>query len=104
MEVRKARMRKYSYESMLRAVGRVLDEAAIQSFAIRDEENGLLVETFAENGEREHALDFSLGDLAELVELKSGAEASPRYERSYAHDDGTLRAFMRRHELVGAGR
>lgn len=97
-------MRKYSYESMLRAVGRVLDEAEVRGFAIRDEENGLLVETFTDSGERELALDFSLGDLVELIELRSGAAAAPRYERSYAHDEGTLRAFMRRHELVGAGR
>jgi hypothetical protein len=97
-------MRKYSYESMLRAVGRVLDEAEVQSFAIRDEENGLLVETFAGEGERELALNFSLGDLVELIELKSGADTSPRYERSYAHDEDTLRTFLRHHELVGAGR
>ena len=45
-------MRKYSYESILRAVGRVLDDAEARSFAIRDEENGLLVETFDGVGKR----------------------------------------------------
>ena len=38
-------MRTYSYESILRAVGRVLDEAEVAGFAIRDTRDGLVVET-----------------------------------------------------------
>jgi hypothetical protein len=100
-------MRKYSYESILSAVGRVLDEADARSFAIRDEENGLLVQTFGDNGSPDLRLDFDLADLIELVERKSYGIDASTYERGYAHDnhhDDTLRHFLARRELVGAGR
>ncbi len=93
-------MRQYSYESILHAVGRVLDEAEARGFAIRDEENGLLVQTFDERGEPAYTFRLSLADLAELVDR----DEAPRYERSYAHDEGTLHQFLGRRELVGAGR
>jgi hypothetical protein len=96
-------MQKYSYESILRAVGRVLDEADARSFAIRDGENGLRVETDIA-GNEPLVLDFGLADLVKLVDLKGQAEEQPHYERSYAHDENTLRHFIVRHELVGAGR
>lgn len=97
-------MRKYSYESILSAVGRVLDEADARSFAIRDEENGLLVQTFGANGKPDLKLDFDLADLVELVEQRSRSHDNAEYSRGYAHDDETLRHFLARHELVGAGR
>lgn len=97
-------MRKYSCESILRTVGRVLDEADAKSFAIRDTENGLRVETFDRDGKQKLVLDFGLADVAELVEMKSGADAYPSYERSYAHDEGTLHQFLERHQLIVAGR
>ncbi|MBF6592125.1 MAG: hypothetical protein IVW57_16570 [Ktedonobacterales bacterium] len=93
-------MREYSYEGILRAVGRVLDEAEAKGFAIRDEENGLLVQTFDERGEPQHTLTFGLGDLVELLDR----DEAPRYERRYTHDEGTLLQFLGRRELVGAGR
>src|SRR5262249_6355361 len=46
-EVRQELMRKYSYESILRAVGQVLDEAEVRGFAIEDDEDGLMVRTHA---------------------------------------------------------
>ena len=105
-------MRRYSYESVLRAVGRVLDEADVAGFAIRDTQDGLVVETQgrAFGREGDDALHLELRDLVELIEWTSGEgehdREAPRYERSYAHDDGTLRAVLRSHsrELVGAGR
>ena len=97
-------MRKYSYESILRAVGRVLDEADARSFAIRDEESGLLVQTFDTDGKPELKLDFDLADLVELVDRKSHGDEAHAYKRGYAHDDDTLRHFLARHELVGAVR
>ena len=93
-------MQKYSYEGILRAVGRVLDEAGAKGFAIRNEENGLLVQMFDVQGETGYTLNLDLADLAELVDR----DESPRYEHSYAHDEGTLRQFLGRRELVGAGR
>jgi hypothetical protein len=97
-------MRKYSYESILSAVGRVLDEADARSFAIRDEENGLLVQTFGANGSPDLRLDFDLADLIELVERKSSGVDASTYVRGFAHDDDTLRLFLAQRELVGAGR
>jgi len=97
-------MRTYSYESILRAVGRVLDEADARSFAIRDEENGLLVETFDSNGAPSVKLDFDLADLVELVDGHTRTKDEPAYRRGYAHDDDSLRHFLTRHALVGASR
>jgi hypothetical protein len=97
-------MRKYSYESILRTVGQVLDEADAKSFAIQDTENGLRVEMLDRDGKQEVVLDLGLADVAELVEMKSEAGPYPSYERSYAHDEGTLHQFLERHQLVGAGR
>lgn len=97
-------MRKYSYESILSAVGRMLDDADARGFAIRDEENGLLVQAFGVDGKPDLKLDFDLSDLVELVERTARADEKPAFERGYAHDDDTLRHFLARHELVGAGR
>lgn len=99
-------MRTYSYESILRAVGRVLDEAEAAGFAIRDTGDGLVVETKGSAFGREE-FHLGLSDLVELVEWASGEHEReiPRYERSYAHDEGTLRDVLRSHsrEFVGAG-
>lgn len=97
-------MRKYSYESILSAVGRVLDDADARGFAIREEENGLLVQTFDADGRVNLKLDFDLSDLIELVGRTARVDEMPAFERGYAHDDDTLRHFLARHELVGAGR
>ncbi|HLZ21908.1 MAG TPA: hypothetical protein VKQ30_07290 [Ktedonobacterales bacterium] len=97
-------MRKYSYQSILSAVGRVLDEADAQSFAIRDGENGLHVHALRTDGTPDLKLDFDLADLIELVERNNRTHDAPVYKRGYAHDDDTLRHFLTRHELVGASR
>lgn len=103
-------MRRYSYECVLRAVGRVLDEAEVAGFAIRNTQDGLVVETQSQAFGREgaDALHLGLRDLVELIEWTSAEHEreTPRYERSYAHDEGTLRAVLRSrsHDLVGAGR
>lgn len=100
-------MRTYSYESLLRAVGRVLDEAEAEGFAIRNTQDGLVVETQSRALAPEGVpLHLELRDLVELIEWTSSAREreTPRYERSYAHDEGTLRTVLRSRELVGAGR
>lgn len=96
-------MRKYSYESILSAVGQVLDEVEAQSFAIRDDGNGLRVETMSASGEP-LVLNFNLADLVELIDMKVRAGDEPHYERSYGRDERTLEHFLERHELIGAGR
>lgn len=102
-------MRRYSYESVLRAVGRVLDDADVTGFAIRNTQDGLVVETQGGAFDREgnDVLHLGLRDLVELIEWttdeREHERETPRYERSYAHDEGTLLAVLRRRELVGAG-
>lgn len=97
-------MHRYSCESILSAVGRVLDEANVRRFSITAMEDGLLVETVVDEDERRLAINFGLQDLAELVEKTSPDERAPRYARGYGRDEGTLRSFMERHTLVGATR
>jgi len=98
-------MSKYNYESILSAVGRVLDEVGACGFAIREHDDGLLVEASAAADAQPLAFTFGVADLVELVERQGARDdEAPRYERSYAHDEGTLRHILKRRELVGAGR
>lgn len=100
-------MRKYSYESILRAVGRVLDDAEARSFAIRDEENGLLVETFDGVGKHALTLSFDVADLAKLIDdhvPPTAADDNSRYDRAYVHEESSLQKLLNHHELIGAGR
>jgi hypothetical protein len=99
-------MRKYSYESILSAVGRVLDSAEARSFAIRDEENGLLVETFDGSGKPDLTLAFDVADLASLLADSASTtetDDSSHYDLTYAPEESTLRRLLNRRELVGAG-
>lgn len=97
-------MHRYSCESILGAVGRVLDEADVRRFSISNMENGLLVETFVGDDGRRLALNVGLPELVELVENTQRDDRAPHYERGYGRDEGTLRSFMERHTLVGATR
>ena len=94
-------MQSCSYESILRAVGRVLDTAGTRSFSVRELEDGLQVETFGDDGEQKLDLKLGLGDLTELLEWSARTEETPHYERAYASNEGTLHQFLARHELVG---
>jgi hypothetical protein len=100
-------MRKYSYESILSAVGRVLDTAEARSFAIRDEENGLLVETFDSSGKPGLTLNFDVADLARLIDDYvpiTDTDDSSRYDLAYVKEESTLLRLLSRRELVSAGR
>ena len=99
-------MRKYSYESILSAVGRVLDDAEARSFAIRDEENGLSVETFDSFGNSDLTLNFDVADLARLIELyipSTEADDSSRYDLAYVDEESALRKLLKRRELSALG-
>lgn len=97
-------MHRYSCESILGAVGRVLDEAEVRRFSIAQMEDGLLVKTFVGDDEQHLAVTVGIPDLIELVEKTSRDDRAPHYERGYGRDEGTLRSFMERHSLVGAAR
>ena len=100
-------MRKYSYESILSAVGRVLDDAKARSFAIRDAENGLLVETFDGMGKPELTLTFDVADLASLIELHASiteTDDTSRYDLAYVEEESALHRLLKQRELISAGR
>lgn len=102
-----ATMRKYSYESILRAVGRVLDDAEARSFAIRDDEKGLLVETYDAAGKRALTLNFDVADLVKLIDEHVPAaerDDTSRYDLAYVKEESSLQKLLNRRELIGAGR
>ena len=100
MEVRQEPMRNvYSYESMLSAVGRVLDDAGIKRVAIQDTGDGLVVEGFDTAGQTQVTLRYDVPALVALLE--SGSVVSSG--RMTSNDEGTLRHFLAQHQqLVGA--
>lgn len=92
-------MRQESYETILRAVGRVLDAAEARSFAVRETEAGLLIELNGETGSERY--DLSLNDVNVLLDWQGPDETAPNYELARAADEGTLKSFLeRRRELV----
>ena len=92
----------FSYASILRAVGQVLDQISVKSFAIREEEDGLFVEGFNGEGQLQVQMRY---DIASLYDLVSRSEHQEQ-ERPMVEDEGTLRRFLADHrlELVGLSR
>ncbi|GAC1458786.1 MAG: hypothetical protein PVSMB4_18250 [Ktedonobacterales bacterium] len=88
----------YSYEGILSAVGRVLDQAGVKRIAIQDTGDGLIVDGFDTAGESPISLQFDIPQLYGLLAADDGATS----RRMPARDEGTLRHFLERHELVGA--
>ncbi len=87
-------MRKaYTYEGILSTVGRVLDEAGVKRIAIQDTGDSLLVEGFDAVGQQQVTLRYDVPSLFAL--LDDGQDQS-------VGNEGTLRHFLNRHELVGA--
>lgn len=101
-------MRKYSYESILGSVGRVLDSADARSFAVREDADGLLLETFDGEGAQQYAVKLSLADLVELVEWSERDSAREAEREQFAtigaRDEGALAHLLGSRELVGASR
>jgi hypothetical protein len=88
----------YSYEGILSAIGRTLDDAAVQRVAIKDTGDGLVVEGFDATGQAHITLNFDVPTLFDLIETERVSTVAPSAPAS----DGTLRRFLARHELVGA--
>ncbi|MBE3560050.1 MAG: hypothetical protein IMW89_12600 [Ktedonobacteraceae bacterium] len=91
----------FSYANILHAIGQVLDQIGVKSFAIQEEEDGLFVEGFDSDG---HLLVQMRYDIASLYELisKSEEKAEEHEERESA-SSGLLHRFLADHrrELVG---
>ena len=87
----------YSYGSILRAVGQVLDDAGVQHMALRETSDGLMVEgQYLDQSRYQHL--FSLGELCGLIDSTEGqieALFAPQMETAH-----TLRDFLAQHEAV----
>ncbi len=96
-------MRTDSYASILGAVGSVLDLAEARSFAVREGEHGLALDLVDGRGER-HSVELSVADMADLMSWSQQTESTPArvHDGIDGRDEGTLRAFLERHALVGA--
>ncbi len=97
----------FTYEGILRAVGRVLDEAGVKSFSIREADDGLIIEGTNSAGKPQLYAHYTIGDLYELVTRHQEAElpsAVPSEEHTL--DGQTLHRFLAEHrrELIGAAR
>jgi hypothetical protein len=87
----------YSYESILRAVGQVLDDAGVQHMTLRETSDGLMVEGRYYDGADYQQL-LTLSDLCSLIDSNEGhIEALFAPQREEAH---SLREFLAKHEAV----
>jgi hypothetical protein len=95
----------FSYASILRAVGQVLDQVGVKSIAIHEEEDGLFVEGFNGEGQLLVQLRYDIASLYELI-CRSDDQVEEHSERVTAENEGTLHRFLADHrrELVGASR
>jgi hypothetical protein len=83
----------FNYASLLQALGRLLDQIKVKSFAIKEEENGLLIEGFNSEGQLQVQLRY---DIAGLYNLMQSAEVT-----QVQHDmptSGLLHRFLADHQ------
>jgi hypothetical protein len=93
-------MRQDSYETILRAVGRILDQAQAQRFSVTSSESGLAVDAFDARGERSLGATLDLGDLVQLVNWVHETSATPQYTHASAADEGILEQFLRERQVA----
>ncbi len=93
---------RFSYATILHAVGQVLDQIGVKSIALHEEEDGLFVEGFNSEGQLQVQVRYDIASLYDLVSrVENQAQELPEVE-----DEGTLRRFLADHrlELVGLSR
>lgn len=91
----------FSYATILQAIGQVLDQVGIKSMAIQEEEDGLFVEGFNQQGQLQVQLRYDIAGLYDLVCQSENQAVEP----VTMENEGTLRRFLSDHklELIGAG-
>ena len=93
----------FTYEGILCAVGRVLDESGVKSFMIREDDDGLVIEGQNGAGETHLKMRYRIEDVYDLVTRAEAMELPP-----LVVDTGTttLQRFLAEHrrELIGATR
>jgi hypothetical protein len=95
----------FSYASILHAVGQVLDQIGVKSIAIHEEEDGLFVEGYNDEGQLQVQMRYDIASLYDLV-CRSEDQVEEHSEHVAAENEGTLHRFLADHkrELVGASR
>jgi hypothetical protein len=90
---------KFNYASILHAVGQVLDQLGVKSFAIQEEEDGLLVEGYNGDGQIQVQIRYDIASLYELLNTSSEERVEAT---SPSETPGLLRQFLASHhrELV----
>ena len=94
----------FTYESILSAVGRVLDESGVKSIAICADDDGLIIEGKNGAGEPQFHLHYRVGYVYDLVTRGAAPEMpSTVMDETEAK---TLHRFLAEHqrELIGATR
>jgi hypothetical protein len=93
----------FSYASILHAVGQLLDQVGVSSFAIHEEEDGLFIEGFHSDSQLQVQVRYDVASLYDLL-CRSEVQVAEQSERVAAEDEGTLHRFLADHsrELVGA--
>jgi len=89
---------RFSYASILHAVGQSLDQIGVKSIAIHEEEDGLFVEGFNSEGQLQVQARY---DIATLYDLVNRSQEQQTEEQSTS--TGVLQRFLADHsrELVG---
>jgi hypothetical protein len=105
-------MRQDSYETILRAVGQILDQAQASHFNVTSSESGLMVEAFDATGVRSLGATLNVGELVQLVDWVHATSETSQYAHASAAMEGALEQFLserqvaseesRERELVGA--
>ena len=93
----------FTYEGILRAVGRMLDESGVKSISIHEDENGLVIEGKNSAGQSQLHLRYDVEDIYHLVMRQEAPEEPEIFSRE---DGAELRRLLASHsrELVGATR
>jgi hypothetical protein len=92
----------YSYESILRAVGRVLDHTGVKGIDLHETEDGIVVEGVNREGHTQVRLSYDLGDLCDLIDRNEGSVEELFASASASTEAHTLADFLARYEVVSA--
>ncbi|HLZ58377.1 MAG TPA: hypothetical protein VKR06_15675 [Ktedonosporobacter sp.] len=89
----------FSYASILHAIGQVLDQIGVKSFALQEEEDGLFVEGFDSDGQLQVQMRYDIASLYDLMQRSDDKVAEHGAEKPA----GVLHRFLADHsrELVG---
>jgi hypothetical protein len=89
----------YSYESILRAVGRQLDRGNVGAIALRETADGLTIEGVNRDSQARVTLAYELADLAAMVDDAEG-HFDTLFDGPVTIEARELPEFLARHSTV----